>query len=74
MIELYLPDLPPVVGGNVIVPSEVWDKLMQYLNAMRERINTQADTITNLTKDLNTAKLNITTIAKGLEDLLYENP
>ena len=66
MLKLYLPSVPPIVGNNVIVPSETWSKLIAYINQMQEVINAQADKIVSLSKAQETANTNIKTLADAL--------
>lgn len=71
MLKMYLPNVPPLMGGNVIIPNKVWVELVDYINTMRDTINTQADTIVSMRKELDTATSNIQSLAKALGGL-YE--
>lgn len=73
MIKMYLPNVPPTIGDNVIIPSKVWTELIYYIDSMRDCINTQADTIGKLSKEVDTANSRIKILAKGLEDVYNEN-
>lgn len=72
MLKIYLPPVPPITGGNVIVPKDVWASLVQYLNTMQEVINAQAEVITQHSKDISKSKENIAEIAKAVGGLYDE--
>lgn len=71
MLKMYLPNVPPLMGDNVIVPNKVWVSLVDYINIMRDTINAQADTIVSMRKELGRATGNIQRLAKALGGL-YE--
>ena len=73
LLKMYLPNVPPITGGNVIVPNEIWNQLLSYIDTMRGCINAQADIIVELRKDLNTANSQIVVLAESLEGLYDEN-
>lgn len=71
MMKLYLPSVPPIVGGNVVIPNETWKHLVDYIGVMHDTINAQADKIVSLNNDLSRATENIKTLAgavKGVYD------
>lgn len=72
MLKLYLPPVPPLTGGNVIVSKDVWVELIRYIESMQTVINTQAETITKLSKDISKSKENIAEIAKAVGGLYNE--
>lgn len=71
MLKMYLPNVPPLMGDNVIVPNKVWVDLVNYINTMSDTINTQADTILSMRKELSTATGNVQKLAQALGGL-YE--
>lgn len=72
MLKLYLPPVPPLTGGNVIVSKDVWVELIAYINTMQDTINTQASKIVDLSKQLNVANENISKIAVAVGGLYDE--
>lgn len=72
MLKLYLPPVPPLTGGNVIVSKDIWIELIAYINNMQDVINTQASKIIDLSKQLNIANENISKIAVAVGGLYNE--
>jgi hypothetical protein len=72
MLKLYLPPVPPLTGGNVIVSKDVWVSLIQYIESMQTVINAQAEAITKLSKDNAESKKHIAEIAKAVGGLYNE--
>ncbi|MBO5709916.1 MAG: hypothetical protein J6R62_00105 [Rikenellaceae bacterium] len=72
MLKLYLPSVPPMVGDNVIVPNETWQRLVEYVDTMHTVINTQADKIVSLTNAVSNANENIKILADAVGGLYHE--
>lgn len=72
MMKLYLPSVPPIVGGNVVIPNETWKRLVDYIDTMHDVINAQADKIVSLNNDISRANENIKTLAKAVEGVYNE--
>lgn len=66
MTKLFLPSVPPILGGNVVIPNEVWDKLISYLGLVHDTVNQQADKIVALTKELSKCRADIKILAEAL--------
>mgnify|MGYP003458911708 CR=1 FL=1 len=43
MDKLKLPEVPEIIGGNVIVPKTVWEGLVRYISLMQKTINAQSE-------------------------------
>ena len=72
MLKLFLPSVPPLAGGNVIIPNETWKLLVEYIDVMHDVINAQADKIVSLNNDISRANENIKTLAKAVEGVYDE--
>lgn len=73
MLPLKLPEVPEILGSNVIVPKQLWETIVNYLEEMRKVVNAQADTLNEVSKKANLAIKNTETLAEALEDLYHEN-
>jgi hypothetical protein len=73
MLPLKLPGVPEILGNNVIVPKQLWETIVNYLEEVRKVVNAQADTLNEVSKKANLAIKNTETLAEALEDLYHEN-
>lgn len=73
MLPLKLPEVPEILGSNVIVPKQLWESIVNYLEEVRKVINAQADTLNEVSKKANLAIKNTETLAEALEDLYHES-
>jgi hypothetical protein len=73
MLPLKLPEVPEILGSNVIVPKQLWETIVNYLEEVRKVVNAQADTLNEVSKKANLAIKNTETLAEALEDLYHEN-
>lgn len=66
MQELKVPQLPEVLGNNVMLPNDVWKTLVEYLNTTRAAVNAQANSIEFLTSEILKLRKDVRTLAEIL--------
>ena len=71
MSELRLPDVPEVIGNNVIVKKEVWDALVRYLVTVQNTVNAQAAAIESIERRVSQSEKNNAELAKAVLGGLY---
>ena len=66
MLRMYVKELPPTYGGNVILSKSSWDELIEYLETVTKVVNRQAKVIEKLLNNVGNNTKDIKTIAEAL--------